>query len=153
MKTAYIILYWISGLMFLIAVLGSSLTKYLFDSISEKTLEVAGVNKSYFESFDDKIDEMIYKTKQVELEIEKVKKFFTSGKLDESKYQKEKSAMLEKSVYNPLVQMFNYIYRIGFVLVSFIALSFAVSFHIAYRIFDLRRRVKRLEELVLVKRY
>lgn len=153
MKTTYIILYWLSGLIFLIAILGSSLTKYVFNSISEETLEFSGVNKSYFQSVDGKIDELVYKTKQVELQIEKVKKIFSSEKIDESKYQKEESAMLEKSIYNPLIKVFNYLYRIGFILISFIVLSFAVVFHLGYRSIDLRRRVVRLEQKVLVKSY
>ncbi len=153
MKTTYIILYWISSLIFLISILGSTLTKYLFDSISEKTLEVSGVNKIYFQSVDDKIDELVYRTKQIELQIEKVKKLFSSDDVDERKYEREKNAMLEKSIYNPLIQIFNYVYRIGFILISFIILSFAFIFHLAYRSMELRRRVRRLEEIVLVKSF
>ncbi len=149
MKIAYIFLYWLSIILFFIAVLGNSLTKPLFDSISEKTLGYSGFNKSYLESADDKIDELIYQSKQIELQIEKIKKFFSTDKPDENKYQKEKGQMLEKTFYNPLVTIFNYIYRIGFILIAFITLSFAVIFHLGYRSFELRRRVRRLEEIVL----
>jgi hypothetical protein len=149
MKITYTLLYTLSFLIFFSAVFGNSLTKPMFDSVSEKTLELAGFNKSYLESADDKIDELIYKSKQIELQIEKIKKFFSSDKPDENKYQKEKGQMLEKTFYNPLIMMFNYIYRIGFVLIAFITLSFAVIFHLGYRSYELRRRVKRLEEMVL----
>jgi hypothetical protein len=151
MKSTSIILYFLSGLIFFIALLGSSFFKPMFDSMSEKTLEVSGLKKSYFESVDDKIDELVYKSKQIELQIERIKKFFSSDKIDESKYQKEKSEMLEKSFYNPLVTMFNYLYRIGFVFIALIILCFAVIFHLGHRSSSLRKRVKRLEEIVLAR--
>lgn len=153
MKTTYTLLYFLSGLVFFIALLGSTLFKPMFDSIAEKTLEVSGLKKSYFESVDNKIDELVYKSKQIEFQIEKIKKFFSSEKPDESKYQKEKSEMLEKTFYNPLVTMFNYLYRIGFIFTALILLSFAVIFHLSYRSSSLRKRVKRLEEMVLARSY
>ncbi|MDQ3020634.1 MAG: hypothetical protein M3R36_08700 [Bacteroidota bacterium] len=151
MKTTYTIFYFLSGLIFFTALFGSTVFKPMFDSISGKTLELTGFKKSYFETVDDKIDDLIYKSKQIELQIEKIKNFFSSERTDESKYKKEKSAMLENSFYNPLVQMFNYLYRVGFVFVSLIFLSFAVIFQVAYRSQDLRKRVRRLEEIVLAK--
>lgn len=152
MKTTYIILYSLSGILFLIALLGSSITKPMFDSISEKTIEFSGFKKSYLQSVDDRIDNLIYKSKQIELQIEKLKNFFSSEKIDESKYQKEDTNMLEKSFYDPLIVMFNYIYRTGFIFISLIILSFAVIFHLAYKSFDLRKRIRRLEELVAANR-
>jgi regulator of replication initiation timing len=151
MKSISIILYFLSGLIFFVALLGSSLFKPTFDSLSEKTLEVSGLKKSYFESVDDKIDELVYKSKQIELQIEKIKNFFSSEKIDENKYQKEKGEMMEKAFYDPLVTMFNYLYRIGFVFISLIILSFAVIFHLAHRSSSLRKRVRRLEEIVLAR--
>ncbi|MEP7147029.1 MAG: hypothetical protein ABI792_08460 [bacterium] len=146
MKNIYIILYSLSGIIFLSALLGNSLTKPMFESLSEKTLESTGFKKSYLQSVDDRIDELVYKSKQIEFQIEKLKKFFSSDKVDESKYQKDKSAMLEKTFYDPLVGMFSIVYRLIFIFLALIILSFAVIFHIAYRSFDLRRRVRRLEE-------
>ncbi|MBA3706206.1 MAG: hypothetical protein H0W84_09995 [Bacteroidetes bacterium] len=148
MKNVYIILYSLSGIIFLSALLGNSLTKPMFESLSEKTLESTGFKKSYLESVDDRIDELVYKSKQIEFQIEKLKKFFSSDKVDESKYQKDKSAMLEKTFYDPLIGLFSIVYRLIFIFLALIILSFAVIFHITYRSFDLRRRVKRLEERV-----
>ncbi len=149
MKTIYIIFYIISGLLFLTAVMGNSVTKPVFSSLSEKTLETSGFKKSYFQSVDDKIDELIYKSRQIELQIEKIKSFFSSDKIDESLYRKEKGEMLQKTFYDPLVGMFNYLFRIGFIFISLIFLSFAFVFHIAFRSYDLRKRVKYLESIVL----
>jgi len=146
MKFTYILLYIISGLLFLTAILGNSLTKPVFDSISEKTLGIAGFKKTYFQTVDDKIDDLIYKSKQIELQIEKIKKFFSSDRVDESLYKKENSELTEKTFYDPLVAMFNYVFRLSFALLSFIFLSFALVFHLAYRSFDLRKRVRALEE-------
>ncbi len=151
MKTTYTILYFLSGLIFFVAIFGSSLFAPMFDSLSGHTLDLSGFKKSYLESVDDKIDDLVYKSKQIELQIDKIKNFFSSEKTDESKYQKEKTRMLEKSFYDPLIQMFDYIYRIGFVFMSFIILSFAVVFHLAYRGAGLRKRVRKLEEIVLAR--
>ena len=152
MKTIYIFLYILSGTLFLMALLGSSLSKPIFDSISERTIELSGFKKSYLQTVDDKIDDLVYKSKQIELQIEKLKNFFSSEKIDESKYQREDSNMLERSFYDPLIIMFNYIYRTGFIFISLIILCFAVIFHLAYRSFDLRKRVRRLEEIVAANR-
>ncbi|MDQ3194655.1 MAG: hypothetical protein M3P82_06615 [Bacteroidota bacterium] len=151
MKNAYIILYSLSSIIFLAALLGNSLTKPVFEYLSGKTLESTGFKKSYLQSVDDRIDELVYKSKQIELQIEKLKKFFSTEKIDESKYQKDKSAMLEKTFYDPLVGMFSIVYRLIFVFLALIILSFAVIFHIANRSFDLRRRVRRLEERVAAR--
>jgi hypothetical protein len=149
MKTAYISLYFISCLIFLTALLGGSLTKSVFSSVSEKSLEFAGFKKSYFESADDKIDELVYRSRQIELQIEKIKNFFSADKVDENLYKKQKGEMLEKSFYYPMVNMFNFVFRIGFVFVSLFLLSFAFVFHLAFRSMDLRKRVRYLESLVL----
>ena len=152
MKIAYIFLYSVSGLIFLTAFLGNSLTGPVFDSLSEKTLELSGFRKSYIESVDDKLDELVYKSKQIELQIEKIKKFFSSEKVDENLYKKEKSALLEKTFYDPLIILFNYVFRIGFLFLSLFFLFFALIIHLAYRSGDLRKRVRHLERIVLAQR-
>ena len=152
MKTAYIILYSVSGLIFLTALLGNSLMKPMFNSISEKTLELSGFKKSYIESVDDKIDELVYKSRKIELQIEKIKKFFSSESVDENLYKKEKSELLEKTFYDPLIMLFNYVFRMGFVFLSLCFLFFALLFHLAYRSGELRKRVSYLESIVLAQR-
>lgn len=153
MKIIYIFLYSLSGLMFLTALLGSSLTEPLFNGVSQRTMEAAGFKKSYFQTADDKIDDLVYKSKQIELQIEKIKNFFSQDKIDESKYIKEKTFLLEKTFYNPLIAMFNTAFRICLVFLSFLILSFAVIFHLVYRGSELRNRVRKLEELILTKNY
>lgn len=151
MKTAYTILYFLSGMIFFISLLGSSIFKPMFESISEKTLSLTGFNKDYLVAMDDRIDELIYKSKQIELQIEKIKKFFSSEKVDESLYTKEKSELLEKTFYNPVITMFIWVYRILFFFIALIILSFAVIFQIGFRSYELRKRVRRLEEKVLAR--
>lgn len=148
MKTSYIILYLISAVILLIALLGNSVSKPLFNKLSEKTLSLSGFDKSYLESADNQIDELIYKSKQIELQIEKIKKFFSSDEIDENLYKKEKGKYLEKTFYDPLIMMFNYFFRICFVFISVIFFMAAMVFHLGYRSQDLRRRVKRLESML-----
>lgn len=132
----------------MIALLGNSASKPLFNKLSEKTLALSGFDKSYLESADNQIDELIYKSKQIELQIEKIKKFFSSDKVDENLYKKEKGMLLERTFYDPLIMMFNYFYRICFLFIAVIFFMGAMVFHLGYRSLDLRRRVRRLESLL-----
>ena len=131
--------------------LGSSLTKNIFTSYSEKTLEYSGLRKNSIQSIDNKIDDLIYKSKQIELKIEKIKNLFSSEEIDESKYQRENSALIQRSVYDPLVNLVNNIFRASLIFVSIIVLLFAVIVHIIYRSIDLRKRVRKLEAIVLAE--
>lgn len=153
MKITYIILYAVSIILFLIAMLGSSLTKNIFTSYSEKTLEYSGLRKNSIQSIDNKIDDLVYKSKQIELKIEKIKNLFSSEEIDESKYQRENSALIQRSVYDPLVNLVNNIFRASLVFVSVIVLLFAVIVHIIYRSIDLRKRIRKLEAIVLAEKY
>ncbi|HRI83855.1 MAG TPA: hypothetical protein PK536_00255, partial [Ignavibacteria bacterium] len=82
MKNTYIALYVLSFLIFIFTLSGGSLTRPVFESLSEKTIEKTGFKKSYVQSFDSRIDDMIFKSKQIELQIEKIKNFFSSDKID-----------------------------------------------------------------------
>ena len=153
MKITYIVLYSMSAILFITAMLGSSLTKGLFTAYSEKTLEYSGLKKNSIQSIDNKIDDLVYKSKQIELKIEKIKNLFSQEKIDESKYQRENSAMLQKNIYDPLVNMLNIVFRFSMLFASVLVLLFAVIFHLIYRGMDLRKRVRKLEAVVLAERY
>jgi hypothetical protein len=152
MRVVYQILYIIAVVLFFIAVTGGSLFKPLFTSVSASALERAGIKESYITATDDKIDDMFFTMKKVELQIEKLKNFFSSDKIDESKYQRESNELLKKNIYQPLIEMFNYLFRFGLSLISFIVLLAGGICHLIYRSFDLRRRVSRLEEQVMYSR-
>lgn len=153
MKTLYLTFYFLSGIIFITAILGPTLFEPMYTAVSEKTLSLAGFKKEYFENADSRIDDLMFRAKQIELQIDKLKSFFSSDKIDESKYQKEKNEMLEKAFYRPLVSMLNYIFIVIAAFLSLITLCFAVIFNIGYRSFDLRRRVKRLEGMVLAQHH
>lgn len=146
MKFLYTGFYLLSIGVFILALLGGNISRPLFESISEKTIEKTGFRKAYVQSVDNKIDDLIYKSKQIELQIDKIKNFFSSDKIDESKYAKEESRMLENAVYTPVLNMFILMYRISFGILAIIILCFAVIFQLIYRSLDLRKRVRRLEE-------
>ena len=149
MKIAYNIFYIFALILVFVALLGGSMTKPIFNSISEETLEFAGIKRSYIESADDKIDEVFYSAKKVELQIEKLKNLFSQDKIDESKYQKEKNYFIFGTFYKPLIEMFNYVYRIFFIVGAVFFFLFGVISHIIYRNMDLRRRVRELERIIL----
>lgn len=149
MKIAYNVFYIFALALVFIALMGGSMTKPIFTSISEETLEFAGIKRAYIESADDKIDEVFYSAKKVELQIEKLKNLFSQDKIDESKYQKEKNYFIYGTFYMPLIEMFNYVYRIFFIVAAAFFFLFGVLSHIIYKNMDLRRRVRELERIVL----
>lgn len=151
MKNLYQILYGVSGLLFLIVILGGSLTKPVFNNYSVKTLESAGVKKASMDSIDSRIDDMLYNVKKVQLQIEKIKNIFSSDQIDESKYQRTKSEVIAKNIYNPLNELVIVFYRIGFFFTSIILLLTAVIIQLVYRSKDLRRRVENLETAIAAK--
>lgn len=151
MKFVYAAAYILSGLLFLTALLGGGLMRPTIDSLSEKTIEKAGFRKEYVESADNRIDDLIYKSKQIELQIEKIKNFFSSDKIDETKYARENSEMIKRAVYDPFVKAVNYVYRMMFGFAGLIFLCFGIVFQIADSSMTLRRRVKRLEEIIAAR--
>jgi len=146
MKFLYTGFYLLSLAVFILALLGGNISRPLFETLSEKTIEKTGFRKAYIQSVDDKIDDLIYKSKQIELQIDKIRNFFSSDKIDESKYAKEESKMLENAVYTPVLNMFILMYRISLGILSIMILCFAVIFQLIYKSLDLRKRVRRLEE-------
>ena len=149
MKIAYNVFYIFTIMLVFIALMGGSMTKPLFNSISEETLEFAGIKRAHIDAADDKIDEVFYSAKKVELQIEKLKNLFSQDKIDESKYQKEKNYFIFGTFYKPLIEMLNYVYRIFFIFAAIFFFLFGVISHIIYRNMDLRRRVRELERIIL----
>jgi len=145
MKNLYQLLYGVAALLLLTVILGGTLTKPVFNNYSVRTLETAGVKKASMDSIDSKIDDMLFSVKKVQLQIEKIKNIFSSDEIDESKYQRTKSEVFVKNIYNPMNELLIVFYRIGFFFVSIIILLSAVIFQLIYRSRDLRRRVEKLE--------
>lgn len=151
MKNFYQILYGVAGLLFLLVILGGSLTKPVFNNYSVRTLESAGVKKASMDSIDSRIDDMLFNVKKVQLQIEKIKNIFSSDQIDESKYQRTKSEVFVKNIYNPLNELIIVFYRIGFSFISIILLLTAVIIQLIYRSKDLRSRVEKLETAIAAK--
>ena len=148
MKNLYQLLYGVAALLLLTVILGGSLTKPVFNNYSVRTLETAGVKRASMDSIDSRIDDMLFNVKKVQLQIEKIKNIFSSDEIDESKYQRTKSEVFVKNIYNPMNELLIVFYRIGFFFVSIILFLSAVIFHLIYRSRDLRRRVEKLETLL-----
>ncbi len=151
MKNLYQVLYGVAGLMLLIVLLGGSITKPVFNNFSTRTMETAGIRKASIDSLDGRIDDMLYTVKKVQLQIEKIKNIFSSEQVDESKFQRTKSEVFAKNVYNPVNELLITFYRIGYFFISIIILLAAVIFQLIYRSSDLRRRVEKLEASLIAK--
>lgn len=147
MKFLYFAAY-IAGAGLLIGSLtGGSLLRGTIDGLSEKTLEKAGFRKEYVESVDVRIDDLIYKSRQIELQIERIKNFFSSDKIDESKYTREQNNMMKKAVYEPFIRAVNYAYRILFGAAGVLFIFLGMIFQLVESSLSLRRRIRRLEEI------
>ncbi len=151
MKNLYQIMYGVAGLLFLIVILGGSVTKPIFNNYSVKTLESSGVKRASMDSIDSRIDDMLYNVKKVQLQIDKIRNIFSSDPIDESKYQRTKSEVFVKNIYSPLNELLIVFYRVGFFMISIILLLAAVIFQLIYRSKDLRRRVEKLEAAIAAK--
>lgn len=149
MKSAYQVLYGMSILLLLIVLLGGTVTKPAFSNFSTRTLETAGVQKSAIDSVDSRIDNIIYTVNRIQLQIEKLKNIFSDKEIDESKYQKTRNEIFARSIYNPMNELLIVFYRVSFFFISVILFMTGVIFHLAYRSTDLRRRISKLEALVL----
>ncbi len=145
MKNFYQILYGISALLFLLVILGGSVTKPVFNNYSVKTLETAGIKRASMDSLDSRIDDMLYGVKKVQMQIDKLKNLFSDSQVDENKYQRVKNEVFVKNIYNPVNELVIVFYRIGFFFLSIVILLLAVIFHLAFRSMELRRRVEKLE--------
>ncbi len=148
MKNAYKSLYIASAIIFLIVILGGSVTKPVFNGFSESSLNTIGIKKSSVDSVDNSIDEMLYKVNRVNLKIEKLKNLFSDEKIDEEKYNKVKNGIIFRNVYTPVVEVLNTTYRIVFFIISVVVLFSAVILHLIFRNTDLKRRIAVLEEKV-----
>ena len=149
MKNLYQVLYGVSGLLFLIVLLGGSITKPIFNNFSTRTIETAGVKKASLDSLDSRLDDMLFGLKKIQLQIDKLKNIFSDKEIDESKYQRVQNEVFTRNIYNPLNELAIVFYRIGFFFISIILLLTAVIFQLTYRSQDLRRRVKTLESKLL----
>lgn len=145
MKNIYQILYGVAGLLFLIIILGGTVTKPIFNNFSTKTIESAGLEKTSLDSLDSNLDDMMFGLKKIQLQIDKLKNIFSDKEIDESKYQRVKNEVFARNIYNPINELVIMFYRIGFFFISIIILLLAVIFHLIYRSMDLRRRVEKLE--------
>ncbi len=149
MKNLYQVLYGVAGLLFLIVILGGTVTKPIFNNFSTRTIETAGVKKVSLDSIDSKVDDMLFGLKKIQLQIDKLKNIFSDKEIDESKYQRVKNEVFTRNIYNPINELAIVFYRIGFFFISIIFLLTVVIFQLIYRSQDLRRRVEKLENKLL----
>src|SRR3990172_4991912 len=102
MKKSYKSLYIASAIIFLIVILGGSVTKPVFNNFSESSLNTIGIKKSSVDSIDNSIDEMLYKVNRINLKIEKLKNLFSDEKVDKKKLKKVKNEIIFRNVYLPV---------------------------------------------------
>jgi len=148
MKNTYQFLYIASGLVFILVLLGGSVTRPVFNSFSSRSLQSIGIQRYAVDSLDNKIDEMLYTVNKVNYQVERLKNFFSAEKTDEQIVKKEKNEMLLRNIYNPINQVLITVYRMSFLIISIILLFAAVITQLIYRGINLRRRVEFLEQRI-----
>ena len=145
MKNAYQIFYIISGLLFVIVLLGGSLTKSAFNNFSEKSLNAIGITKSSIDSIDGSIDEVLFKVNRVSFQIEKLKNLLSDEKPIESISEKKRNEVIYRNVYKPINEILITIYRLIFLLISIIIFFSAVIFHLINKGIALKGRINIME--------
>jgi hypothetical protein len=148
MKNTYQFLYIASGLVFILVLLGGSVTRPVFNSFSSRSLQSIGIQRYAVDSLDNKIDEMLYTVNKVNYQVERLKNFFSAEKTDEQIVKKEKNEMLLRNIYNPINHVLITVYRMSFLIISIILLFAAVITQLIYRGIKLRRRVEFLEQRI-----
>lgn len=146
MKKLYMILYIVGGALMITAILGGNLSKFIFKTISQKTLDQAGIKKQSVDSLDNTIDEILYFVNNAKLKIENLKEFFGGLKLE--KYKKQKNQLIYTNIYNPALEILSTFYRFATIFISLSIILIAVIIQVIYRNIHLRRRVEKMEEIL-----
>lgn len=149
MKNLYQILYGVAGLLFVIVILGGTVTRPIFNNFSTRTIETAGVKKASIDSLDSRVDDMLFGLKKIQLQIDKIKNIFSDKDIDQSKYQRVKHEVFVRNIYDPINGLVIIFYRIGFFFITVILLLSAVIIQLIFRSKDLRSRVEKLESKLL----
>lgn len=148
MKSAYQFLYIASAIVFIVVLLGGTVTKPVFNSFASKSLETIGIKKSSVDSLDNKIDDMVYSIDKLNFQLERFKKLFSDEKTDETVLKKERNEILLKNIYKPISEILITIYRLVFLLISVIMLFGAIITQVIYRGTELRMKVEFLEQRI-----
>lgn len=142
-------IFYITGVVIIIiCLLGGSLFKSIFNGMSGFLLEKGGLKYEYVNTYDDKIDEIFFKIKQAQLQIDKIRNFFSRDVVDESKYKKEENKIIENSVYKPLIDFISLILRIVFIIFAVILILSGLIMGLLNRSNNLKRRIEILEQKV-----
>ncbi|HRE40007.1 MAG TPA: hypothetical protein PLG90_01645 [Ignavibacteria bacterium] len=148
MKKTEKVLYITGVIIVVVSLFGGSLFKGIFVNMSEYILQKAGLRYEYITFYDGKIDDVFFQIKQTQLQIEKIKNFFSRDSIDESKFTREESKILENSIYRPIVEFISILLRFVFLVLSIIMILTGVIIGTINKNKSLKQRLEILEQKV-----
>lgn len=149
MKLLILLFYSVSVLLIIAALFGGSLTESIIEEVSMKAIKTIGIDKSKIDSLDSQIDMSFYNMNLFIYRLERLKNYLTFGDDEQKPIELKRHNYISDIVYEPILTAVSYAVRgimftCGLVLLLIIAIIHTITSY-----FNLRKRVKILEERVL----
>lgn len=142
-------MYLIAASFLLVSILGGSLTKTIVEGYSMKTMQSIGIDKSKIDTLDSEIDKSIYNMNLVMYKIEKFRNILSFSEDNSKPLEFKKYYYLNDSVYEPLKIAISFILRGAMLTAGIFLIMLTAIVHSVSSYFNLRKRVKLLEEKIL----
>jgi len=149
MKIIIYSMYMIAATFLLVSILGGSLTKTIVEAYSMKTMQSIGIDKSKIDTLDSEIDKSIYNMNLVMYKIEKFRSIISFSEDNSKPLEFKKYDYLNDSVYEPLKTAISFLLRGVMLTAGIFLLMLTAIVHSVSSYFNLRQRVKLLEERIL----
>ena len=149
MKILIYLLYSVSGFLIGIALFGGTLSEPLIERISMETIQTIGVDKSKIDSLDSQIDMSFYNMNLFIYRLERLKNFLTFGDDEQKPIEFKRHNYISDIVYEPILAAVSYAIRGLMLSCGIILFLMTAIIHTITSYFNLRKRVKILEEKVL----
>ncbi len=149
MKIIIYSMYMIAASFLFVSLFGGSITKTIVEGYSIKTIQAIGIDKSKIDTLDSEIDKSIYNMNLIMYKIEKFKNIITFSDDNTKLIEFKKYYYLNDSVYEPLKTAISFLLRGVMLTAGIFLLMLTAIVHSVSSYFNLRQRVKLLEERIL----
>jgi hypothetical protein len=149
MKIIIYSMYMIAVSLLLVSLLGGSITKTIVEGISMKTMQAIGIDKSKIDTLDSEIDKSIYNMNLIMYKIEKFKNIISFSDEYSKPLEFKKYFYLNNTVYEPLKTTITFFLRVVMSVAGIFLLMLTAIIHTVSSYFNLRKRVRLLEEKIL----
>lgn len=150
MRILIYLFYSVSVLLIAVALFGGTLSEPLVEKFSMEAIQKIGVDKSKIDSLDAQIDMSFYNMNLFIYRLERLKNFLTFGDNEQKSLEFKRHNYISDIVYEPILTAVSYVIR-GIMLSGGIILLLTTAIiHTITSYFNLRKRVKKLEDKIFV---